>query len=246
MVRWTTEYDCGYETEWWYCIKDNTVDISRLKAKRRYEITHGLKNFDVRKISPKEYAEQIFIVYELAFKEYLCVGKMATKEKFITKCIEHNDDVRFEYYGAFDKKDGSLAGYALNCVFDDYVNFSTMKFSPRYLSKKVSAALVYTMLYDYLNIQNKKYINDGERSIRHVTNFQDYLIKYFGFRRAYCKLNIQYRPIVKVAVKFLYPFRKTIKKFAVNSAINNISALLDMEFIRQSFIPPQDEFIESK
>lgn len=29
------------------------------------------------------------------------------------------------------------------------------------------------------------YINDGARSIRHETAFQDYLEKYFGFRKAY-------------------------------------------------------------
>ncbi len=56
------------------------------------------------------------------------------------------------------------------------------------------------------------YINDGARSIRHETAFQDYLEKYFGFRKAYCKLHIAYRFPVNIAVKLLYPFRKKIKK----------------------------------
>lgn len=235
LVRYTTDFDCGYETEWWWLIKDDELDISQLKKKRRYEITSSLNNFEVRKISPKTYAEQIYNVYEEAIKNYDNDGQDIPKERFIGQCVNHNEKTNVEYYGAFDKGSGELAAYALNHVFDEYVNFAVMKFVPKYLSKKVSAALVYTMVIDYLNIKNKKYINDGERSIRHITNFQDYLIKYFGFRRAYCKLHIQYNPAVGTVVKLLYPFRKIMKKFAVNPAINNVSSLLDMEKIRRSF-----------
>ncbi|MED4600755.1 hypothetical protein P9314_08560 [Paenibacillus validus] len=236
FVRWTTDFDCGYETEWWYCVKDDEMDINKLKKKRRYEITSGIKNFEVRVISPREFSEDLFSVYHNAFQNYVNAGKGMSKEVFISECIKHDNDHRIEYYGAFDKEDGKLAGYALNHVFDDYVNFSIMKFAPKYLSKRVSAALVYTMLCDYLNTRKKKYVNDGERSIRHVTNFQEYLIKYFGFRRAYCKLHVQYRNIVKMGINLLYPWRSIIKKFAVNSLINNVSALLELETIRRSFI----------
>ena len=38
LARWTTEFDCGCETEWWYVVKDTPFDIGSLKAKRRYEI----------------------------------------------------------------------------------------------------------------------------------------------------------------------------------------------------------------
>ena len=33
LARWTSEYDCGYDTNWWYVIKDSRFDISELKAK---------------------------------------------------------------------------------------------------------------------------------------------------------------------------------------------------------------------
>lgn len=236
LVRWTTDFDCGFETEWWYCIKDDGIDVASLKKKRRYEINSGLKNFDVRKISSMEYAEQIYKVYAETVQSYVNGGSVTAKEIFIAQCIEHENNNQIEYYGAFDKQDGELAAYALNHVFDDFVNFTTMKFLPNYLSKKVSAALVYTMLFDYINVQDKKYVNDGERSIRHTTNFQDYLIKYFGFRKAYCKLHVRYKPSVRMAIGLLYPMRKIIKNFAkVNTVINNVSGLLEMESIRRSF-----------
>ena len=34
LARWTTNFDCGYETNWWYVIKDTPFDINVLKAKR--------------------------------------------------------------------------------------------------------------------------------------------------------------------------------------------------------------------
>lgn len=50
LARWTSEFDCSYETNWWYIIKDTPFDIANMKAKRRYEINKGLKNFDVLEI----------------------------------------------------------------------------------------------------------------------------------------------------------------------------------------------------
>lgn len=235
FIRYTTDFDCRFETEWWYLIKDDKMDISNLKKKRRYEINKGIKNFEVKKISPEAYAEQIYLVYFDAFQSYTNAGKAMERDSFISSCKLHVVDKNIEYYGAFDKKSGELAGYALNEVYADYVTLTTMKFSPDYLSDNVSAALVYTLLFEYLNNQNKKYVNDGERSIRHITNFQDYLVKYFGFRKAYCKLHVEYRPFIAFIVKVLLPFRRIIKKFANNLTLNNISAMLEQEVIRKSF-----------
>ncbi len=70
LARYTTEYDCGYETEWWYVIKDDVFDINALKSKRRYIVKQGEKNFDVRVIDPEKYYEDIFCVAEKAFSVY--------------------------------------------------------------------------------------------------------------------------------------------------------------------------------
>ncbi len=59
LVRWVTDFDCGQETEWWHCIKDEPFDIANIPAKKRYEISKGLKNVDVRIITPGEYAEEL-------------------------------------------------------------------------------------------------------------------------------------------------------------------------------------------
>ena len=48
LARWTTNFDCGYETEWWYCIKDTPFEPEKLSSKRRYEITKAERNFEVK------------------------------------------------------------------------------------------------------------------------------------------------------------------------------------------------------
>ena len=47
------------------------------------------------------------------------------------------------------------------------------------------------------------YLCDGQRNIRHQTNFQEFLVKYFGFRYAYTRENFfsdNYPPIVENGV----------------------------------------------
>lgn len=69
--------------------------------------------------------------------------------------------------------------------------------------------MVAAVVEDYNDRLGKNfYINDGARSISHETNFQDYLEKYFGFRKAYCKLHVAYNRRIKLVVKVLFPFRK--------------------------------------
>lgn len=67
------------------------------------------------------------------------------------------------------------------------------------------------------------YICDGSRNSVHETNFQDYLEKYFGFRKAFCRLRMKYRFPIGLIVKGLYPFRSKIKKEGrISSKIANV------------------------
>ena len=118
LARWTTEFDCGYETNWWYVVKDNPFDINALKSKRRYEINKGIKNFNVKEIEPMNYAD-----------------------------------------------------------------------------------------------------------------FQDYLEKYFGFRKAYCKLHIVYNPKAKWIIMLMFPIRRFLMKLDGIGKVHQINSVLRMEEI---------------
>ena len=55
----------------------------------------------------------------------------------------------------------------------------------------------------YLNENNFKYVNNGTRSISHQTNIHDFLIDKFKFRKAYCKMEIEYAPVFKMLINSL-------------------------------------------
>ena len=77
------------------------------------------------------------------------------------------------------------------------------------------------------------YINDGASSIRHETAFQDYLEKYFGFRKAYCTLHLKYRWYVAVVINVLKPFEEVLLKFDNNKWIHQINGIYKMERYRR-------------
>ena len=84
FARWTTNWDCGFETNWWYVIKDTPFDIAALKSKRRYEVNKGTKNFVIRVITPCEYKEQLYCIQIAAFSAYPKKYRpLVDKDKFL-------------------------------------------------------------------------------------------------------------------------------------------------------------------
>lgn len=231
LARWTTEYDCGCETNWWYVIKDMPFDISALKAKRRYEINKGIKNFDVQEIDPTIYADELYNVQIAAYSAYPEKYRPSVnKEKFISSVQRWDSLVCI---GAFDRESGLLCGYSLlSKESETYVDFKVMRTKPECEKNGVNAALVEGILR-YFNsfLTHGGYICDGARSINHETAFQDYLEKYFGFRKAYCKLHITYNPKLNWLIQLLYLFRKLLMKFDEIGKVHQLNAVLRMEEI---------------
>lgn len=233
LARWTQNWDCGKDTGWYYCIKDTPLDIHQLKAKRRYEIRKGNKHFSCKMLSdPAEYLQEIFAVQVAAFeaypKSYRPQGlTMANLKKDIAIWKQR----KYLCFGAFSST-GGLCGYS---VFEDcgrYMNFLIQKTRPDMEKSGVNAALVYGALMQ-LNERFKHgfYLVDGERPVNHETHFQDYLIKYFGFRKAYCSLHIAYPPSIRYILRFLFPLRKAVSKLKRYRGFHQVDAVLRMEEI---------------
>ena len=231
LVRWTSEYDCGYETAWWYCIKDTLFDISRLKAKRRYEINKGRKNFSVRIIDPGNYTQELYKVLGEAFRAYPAAYRPSVEFSSFVRSVENWKKSKRIIYGAFEKDTETMGGYAVVIEHESYGQISELKTMPVFEKLGVNAAIMAKICEDYNpKIEQGYYLSDGERSIFHETHFQDYLEKYFGFRKAYAKLNIKYRKGIGLIVFLLYPFRERIRK--LNGGIfRKIYAVLLMEEI---------------
>ena len=234
LARWTSDWDCGYETEWWYCIKDTPFDISALKSKRRYEINKGNKNFEISEITPAEYAEELFKIATTAYETYpVSYRPVIEHDSFIERVRNWK---YYKTYGAFEIESGQLCGYANLLKDGSYINFAVLKVFPEQEKLAINAAIVSRILVDHEEfLRTGGYICDGSRNILHETAFQDYLEKYFEFRKAYCKLHVIYKPAIKVAVGITYPFRRILKKLDGINAIKKINVLLRMEEINRSF-----------
>ena len=86
LIRYTTNFDCDRETNWWYVIKDTPFCLSSLKSKRRYDINKGIKNFEVKEINPCDYKEEIYSVQVEAYSAYPEKYRPTIeKEKFTTE-----------------------------------------------------------------------------------------------------------------------------------------------------------------
>lgn len=229
FIRYTTNFDCGYETNWWYTIKDSPFDASLLKAKRRYEITKGNKFFTVKRIHPVDYIEELTDVQIGAMKGY-SGNRIVERESFAKEVASWSTLCHLRMYGAFFNETNRLCGYALVFEQENVLQLSSLKTDVEYEKYAVNAAIVNKILQDSREeLENGKYICDGSRNINHDTQFQGYLEKYFGFRRAYCKLNIKYKLGVGFVVKLLYPFRKALQKLDRFSFVHKINAVLKTE-----------------
>ena len=222
FARWTEDFDCEREMPWWYVIKDTPFDINDLKAKRRYEIRKGQKNFDVRIISAEDYSEELYKITADAYTQY--------PEKY-RPVVEHNSFIRglkawkkYRVYGAFNRENDKLCGYAWVNIHSSYIDFTCMKVSPEYERYGINAAIVCEILNSFeKQLENGIYICDGARASIHETNFQDYLEKYFGFRKAYCRLKMKYRFPIGLIVSILYPLRNQLENDGkISSKISNV------------------------
>lgn len=236
FARWEEEFDCGYETEWYHVIKDDVFDISKLNSNRRYKITKGKRYFYCKIIDKNDFANDIYNVTLKAFSAYPAKYRPTiNKKKFIDALLNKKEE-NVVYVGCFDRAKDVLCGYAELICDNDYVSYSVHKVIPEEEKRQVNASLVCGVLDYFESIDKYRYIDDGAKNIRHETNFQGYLRIYFGFRKAYGKLNIIYNPILKMVVYLLYPFKSILIKLDNFNMFHNINSVLEQERIRRSFL----------
>ena len=222
LVCYTTDFDCKEETQWWYTILDHPFDISAIKAKHRYQINRGIKNFSVKQIDFESCADKMN--YILNYVREKCYGFNAVELKKSGK--------NAVYLGAFEAENPeNLIGYAILHEHREYVHFTSLKVLPEYERDCANAALVYAITQRYADKLSKDfYISNGTRTVNHETKFNDYLIRIFEFRKAYCKLNIIYRKGFGAAVKVLSPFLPLIERLSHKiSPLRPVSGILKMD-----------------
>lgn len=238
FARWTSHWDCETPTEWWYCIKDTFTPLSEFSAKQRYRINKGLKNCNVVRLSHdkvKNYTEDIYQIAEQAFADYPAAYRPVLRiddyKRWLFDMPKQQD-----IWLCYEKETGKVIGYAVCNKQDGFINLEQVKVPTKKLNTEANAAIVFRLSEYYLKEQHWDYICDGERNIKHLTQYQDYLVRVLNFRYAYCKLNIVYSPKMQLAVNLLYPFMGGVKLLGkFNTFFYNVYCVLRMEKIRRSF-----------
>ncbi|MDA3820248.1 MAG: hypothetical protein PF590_07315 [Candidatus Delongbacteria bacterium] len=232
FLRWPSQFDMPHASAWWYVIKDSFDGMDELSRKTRSKVRRALKRQQVRKVSHEFVAEHGYEVYNNAFTQYDTYLKPLSEKEF-TQYIQSLDESQWAFFAVFDNESGVMTAYSQNFVCDETAEYKIIKLHPAYLKNYASYALIYTMNEYYLTEKKCKYVNDGSRAIAHQTKVQDFLIHKMKFRRAYCKLNVKYKPWVRVFDYDFFPFRGVFKSFRCNGC-KKINVLMRQEEIRRN------------
>ena len=231
LIRWISEWDLPYKTNYWFIIKDSFGGFEEYSSKNRQHVRKGLRNFEVKKIDVDFLMQKRYTIYKKAYEHYKFKKKdrniktIPSKAIFIDiykKTISNG-----EYLGVFENVTNKFVAFSEITIRDDAVIFGSTKFDPDYLKKYSAYALIHTRNEYYLDNKKFKYVSGGTRSLLHETNYQDMLISVFKFRKAYCKLNLSFSPVLKAGIIILYPFRKIIYRIN-NKLFKKISTVLKM------------------
>ena len=235
FARWTTEFDCDKETDFWYIICDTFIPVELLSRNTRNNIRRGLKRCRVERVSLQFVIDNCYPVYKSAFDNYNGHLSPISELEFTNEHLLYSDEQLWHFWVVFEDESNQIIAYTRNKIEHNQCELCTTKFHPDFLRKYYpSEALFYTMNEYYLGIKKLRYVNDGARSISHETNIQSFLMQKFKYRKAYCKLNIIYNKPVGFLVKMLYPFR-VILKLLNFGFFTKLNILLYQEKIRRTY-----------
>ena len=86
LARWTTDFDCGYETNWWYIIRQAPYSINDVAPKERKRIRQSLNKCFVACVDMQENVQEIYNCYLSAFSRYENADNLKTYEQFVNAC----------------------------------------------------------------------------------------------------------------------------------------------------------------
>ena len=224
FVRNIYNFDCEEETAFWFIIKDKIEDISELPFSARRNIRRALKFYNIKKISLKEFSDIAFPIITSAQKSYKIKCHVTNKNEFDDMIKKYETESDKEFWLVERKDNGEAVAISINRIKSDSCEYDDMKCKPETLKNRTYPyyGLIYIMNKHYLEEKKFRYVSDGSRSISEHSNIQEFLMHNFGFRKAYCKINIFYKRWLNVVIKVLFPFRNIIP-------FRNIRAILRME-----------------
>lgn len=228
MVRNVYDFDCAVETSFWYIIKDAPFVFEELSKKYQKNVLRALERCEVKRINPVLCFDDVYDVYKSAMNSYMNADNELSKIDLLANITQDG----LEYWGAYNRLTGVLVGWMSCRNNGEWTETVTAKYHPELQSfARPSDAIHFTILNYYLNELGQKYISSGSRNINHKTNAQEYKIKNWKFRKAYCNLHIVYKPEINIIIRLLYPFRKILHYFDNITLVHQVCSLLKLEEI---------------
>lgn len=201
----------------WYVVLCNKfIELQQYPSKLRSEINRGFKNCKVEKVDAIYASENFFEAYCSAYQRYKASSIPMNKEQFKQHILKSKDfgDI-IDFWSVKDIESGKTIAYSQNYLYEKKeVNYSTIKISPEFLKNYPAYALIYTMNKHYLEQEKFEYINDGFKNLMHQTNFQEFLIKKFGFYKHNLKMEINFKPSLNLLIKSTYYFKEKLSKLS--------------------------------
>lgn len=222
FLRNTYNWDKNEPTSFWYVIKDSYEEIELLPSKIRYKVRKSQRCYNYRMISSSEMYEKCFGLYNESRIRF--GGATLSKEQWYQKIMAAENN--YQYWVCFEKDTESPVAFSINQIYEDYCSYVSLGFSPKApTSSYPMYGLIMAMNNYYLDKCKLNYVLDGARSITEHSNVQPFLEETFAFRKAYCDLQLFYKPWLSFVIKLLYPFRKILCK----SNVKPLIALLRQE-----------------
>ena len=218
-VRNIYNWDVTDKPYFWYIIKDSFGGVEELPSKARNQVRKSLKTYEFKIVS---FDTMMTDGYDLFNKSRERFGSnlRVTKDGWKVRLLR---DENSEFWIGYDIESGKPASLAINTIFADYVDYSTMGISPDFPNNTYPMyGLIYEMNRYYLEEKKVPFVCDGARSITEHSNIQTVLVEKFKFRKAYCDLQIYYKHWLGITVRLLFPFRKFIRH-------NKVVAILRQE-----------------
>lgn len=232
FLRWHTQFDQTGESPFWHVIKNHPATLNDLGKNTRNQVRKGLKLCNVQRTDSANIARRAYAVYSKAMRNYRGRTNPLSGEAFREGIARLGDEPEYEFWEVCNQE-GTLVAYAQTNIQQESCNYQVIKLDPDHLKSYPGYALIHEMNCYYLNERNLLYVNDGARSIRHDTGVQDFLIRKFGFRKAYSRLHIAYNRKVGALVRVLMPFQPMLSHFPRGLG-GSLSALLDQEALHRA------------
>lgn len=220
-VRWDSNFDKANSQKYYHVIKDGECRLESLPPKTRNMIRRCLKNCEIKLVDYQ------FIIdnggYNVYASEYRRYGRKGfsslakTKEQWADGMVKAAE--RGQEFWAVTVENNIIA-YSICWHKESYIEMVTWKVDyERYNHLYPSYGLVYQMCSYYLAQSDVRYVDDGGRSLTDHSHVQDFLLEKFCFRKAYTKLNSEFKWYVKLSLIVVSPFEKKINNNSIRSLI---------------------------